>query len=73
MKRDAALISITRQIAIFNGHVWDRLPEKIQINYRTLAQNILATVERGQLEYRWEFPTGVSAELSAQYHRDLSR
>lgn len=44
---------IARQIAIAEGKVWDRLPRSAQIGYLTLANNILATVERKMKEWKW--------------------
>lgn len=40
------VVLIARQIAIFNQHIWEKLPEKRQVEYLTLARNIIATVER---------------------------
>lgn len=65
MKREASLTLIARQIAVFNGHVWDRLPPNIQIRYKTLAGNILATVERGQVSYRWEHVAAPDAKAGS--------
>lgn len=41
-----AAILIARQIAIFNQHIWEKLPEKRRIEYLTLTRSIIATVER---------------------------
>lgn len=51
--RDDAKTLIARQIAIAEGKVWDRLPRSAQIEYLTLAGNILATVERKMKEWKW--------------------
>lgn len=55
MKRAACITMIARQIAVRNGLVWTKLPQKLQIEYTTLAENILATVERMMVSYYWEF------------------
>ncbi|MDE2020103.1 MAG: hypothetical protein KGJ13_07195 [Patescibacteria group bacterium] len=53
--RAEAIQLMARQIAIFNGHVWAKLPQ-VQIDrYMTLATNLLATVERKQSAYNWNF------------------
>lgn len=44
---------IARQIAIAEGKVWDRLPQKARAGYLTTATNILATVERKMKEWKW--------------------
>lgn len=45
MNNDTATL-IARQIAVFNGLVWDRLTDKTRITYLTLARSIMATMER---------------------------
>jgi TRAP-type C4-dicarboxylate transport system substrate-binding protein len=37
---------VARQIAVFNGQVWNRLDVKAQTRLLTLAASIIATVER---------------------------
>lgn len=44
---------IARQIAIAEGKIWDRLPQKARAGYLTLANNILATVERKMGSWKW--------------------
>lgn len=44
-RMDARLL-IARQVALCNGQQWDKLAPKQREIYRTLAENILATVER---------------------------
>jgi hypothetical protein len=42
---------IARQVATFDGYTWQQCPnvqqQKREARYRTLAESILATVERG--------------------------
>lgn len=45
-ERSALIELIARQIAVKDGLVWHRLLPKRHAEYRTLATNILATVER---------------------------
>lgn len=40
------VVLVARQIAMFNQHIWEKIPEKRRIEYLTLACNIIATVER---------------------------
>jgi hypothetical protein len=51
--RDEAKLLIARQIAINNGLVWGNLKLRDQYIYLTLAENILATVER-KAEVKWK-------------------
>jgi hypothetical protein len=53
LNRDRAKIAIARQVAINNGQTWERLNHANQNRYLTLAENILATVERLQSKYDW--------------------
>lgn len=46
MADNKAAILIARQIAIFNHHIWEKIPEKRRTEYLTLAKNIIATAER---------------------------
>lgn len=57
MKREVTITLIARQIAVSQGMIWDKLPPKRQIEVKTLAQNIVATVERSQVKYQWEHVT----------------
>ncbi len=51
--RDEAKRLTARQIAIADHKVWDRLPNKSQAMYLTLAENIIVTIERKMKDYRW--------------------
>lgn len=59
--RERTKVLIARQHAIFNGHTWlmpghpgiDRQQEKLRQRYLTLAENILATVERQMADWSW--------------------
>jgi len=53
LNRDRAKVAIARKCAINNGHTWERLTHTNQTRYLTLAENILATVERLQSSYDW--------------------
>jgi hypothetical protein len=47
---------LAKQVAIFSGHIWAKLPDKIKDRYLTLAEIMLATVERKQTSYNWNSP-----------------
>lgn len=53
--RETAILLMAKQCAIFNGLVWDRIDDKAKARYETLATNLLATVERKQASYNWNF------------------
>jgi len=44
--RKETLTLLARQLAIWQGQVWERLAEKQRAGLLTLAGNLLATVER---------------------------
>lgn len=57
IERKQTVVLIARQIAIHNGYTWQLVPTssgqiKAQDKYRTLAESILATVERAAA-VRW--------------------
>ena len=56
MTRGETKILIARQIAIFNGQSWERLSPERKNATLTLAENILATVERNQMAFKWDSP-----------------
>jgi hypothetical protein len=37
---------IARQIAIYNGQIWEKVDAKTRAGLMTLAQSIIATIER---------------------------
>jgi hypothetical protein len=37
---------VARQVAVFNGQIWDRLSDKTKYQLLTLAASIRATIER---------------------------
>lgn len=51
--RETALILIARQIAIHNGQQLDKLSPKQHAVLMTLAGNIMATVERNMVDFKW--------------------
>jgi hypothetical protein len=53
-KRSEAVTLVARQLALSHDQIWDRLPDKVRAQHRTRAESIVATVERLQLDYRWE-------------------
>jgi hypothetical protein len=52
-QRDEAKTLIARQIAVSEGRVWDRLDHKARAILLTLAESILATVERKMMQPKW--------------------
>ena len=50
--RKETLTLLARQLAIWQGQVWERLAEKQRAGLLTLAGNLLATVER-QARLNW--------------------
>lgn len=51
--REAAIILVMRQCAIFNGVNLDKVTPQVRARYRTLALNCIASVERKQTAYNW--------------------
>lgn len=51
--RAEAKTLIARQIATNEGRVWDRLDAKAHATLNTLAENLIATVERKMREWKW--------------------
>jgi hypothetical protein len=58
LAREETKLLIARQIAIHEGYTWQLHPSagqlKKQCRYLTLAENILATVERKMADWRWK-------------------
>jgi hypothetical protein len=54
--RNEAVLLIARQICIMNGQIWNHIPQKTQDRYITHAGNMIATVERKQVNFRWDHP-----------------
>ena len=53
MNRDETKTLIARQIAVNQGLVWDRIDHKRRAGIMTLAEGILATVERKMRDWTW--------------------
>lgn len=54
--REDAVRLVARQICIMNGQIWNNIPPKAQDRYITHAGNMIATVERKQVNFRWDHP-----------------
>lgn len=53
MNRTEAKTLIARQIAVSEGLVWDRIDHKRRAVLMTLADSILATIERKAARVTW--------------------
>ena len=53
MTRSQCIDTITKQLCLQHGLVWNSLPDKRKFELKTWATNIIATVERMQKDFSW--------------------